>query len=107
MAPHEFCVHHTPRDLKKLFGFKHRLSQTLNFYTSSNFSAVTIQDTYSMELAFSQWIEQMMKTLKRAWSDLSELFFSLEDVPSRQKNISRHRHPIQPARALNISYDGW
>ncbi|MCB0736042.1 MAG: TIGR02757 family protein [Bacteroidetes bacterium] len=52
MAPHEFVVHHTPSDLEKLIGFKHRTfnSEDLNHFLS--FLKQHYQKHNSLESAF-------------------------------------------------------
>lgn len=92
MAPHDFCRSHTPQDLKKLLGFKHRTFNETDLLYFIEFFRFHYLKHDSLEVAFSRWINANDETLEKSLIGFREYFFSLEDVPPRTK-----KHISSPA----------
>ncbi len=99
--PHEFVLHHTPSDLKKLIGFKHRtFNDTDLLYTIAFFN-----DWYSkhksLEDAFAVHIKPKHQNIEFALNGFRNTFFSLEDIPTRTyKHIAS---PVQQSACKRIN----
>jgi len=92
MAPHEFCINHNPRDLQKLFGFKHRTFTDTDLLYFIEFFRWHYSKYDSLEPAFSRWIAQTDVNIEKGLIGFRSYFFSLEDVPARTK-----KHVSSPA----------
>ena len=82
-APHDFCLHHSEADLKKLFSFKHRTFNTTDLLYFIEFFKFHYQKNASLEIAFSQWMDKKDATVEKALNGFYNYFFSLADVPGR------------------------
>ena len=82
-APHDFCLHHTDTDLKKLLSFKHRTFNTTDLLYFISFFKFHYQKNTSLETAFSQWMDKKDTTVEKALNGFYDYFFSLPDVPDR------------------------
>ena len=92
MAPHEFCVNHTPHDLQKLLGFKHRTFTDTDLLYFIEFFRMHYSRHESLEYAFSRWVQQTDENVEKSLLGFKSYFFSLEDVPARTK-----KHVSSPA----------
>ena len=92
MAPHEFCLNHSSRDLKKLLGFKHRTFNDTDLLYFIEFFRLHYSRRDSLEYAFSQWLEKADEHIEKSLVGFRSYFFSLEDVPPRTK-----KHVSSPA----------
>lgn len=88
-APHTFCLHHNPKDLKKLMGFKHRTFNATDLFYFIEFLKTHYTKHKSLETAFTQHGINMKEML----TGFHHYFFSLEDVPTRTK-----KHIATPER---------
>lgn len=89
MAPHEFCLNHSSRDLKKLLGFKHRTFNDTDLLYFIEFFRLHYSRHNSLEYAFSQWLEKADEHIGKSLVGFRSYFFSLEDVPHRTgKHVS-------------------
>ncbi len=89
MQPHQFILHHTDNDLKKLLFFKHRTFNTTDLLYFITFLKRHYSKHQSLETAFTKWgsnIEQML-------IGFHQYFFSLEDFSDRTK-----KHIATPAK---------
>lgn len=89
MQPHQFILHHTDNDLKKLLFFKYRTFNTTDLLYFITFLKHHYSKHQSLETAFTKWgsnIEQML-------IGFHQYFFSLEDFPDRTK-----KHIATPAK---------
>ena len=90
-APYDFCLGHTPKDLKKILGFVHRtFNDTDALYCISFFQHHYGQND-SLENAFfqNQTTQNKITTVEAALSHFQSYFMSLEDAPKRtQKHVS-------------------
>jgi uncharacterized protein (TIGR02757 family) len=53
-APHDFCLYHTTKDLKKLFSFKHRTFNTTDLLYFIEFLKFHYQSNESLETVINQ-----------------------------------------------------
>jgi len=88
-APYDFCLQHSPKELKQLSQFKHRTFNTTDLLYFIEFFHQHYQRHKSLETAFTMHgdtIEQML-------TGFHHYFFSLPDVPERTK-----KHIATPER---------
>ena len=89
MAPYDFCLHHSEKDLKRLLGFKHRTFNDTDLLYFIEFFQVHYRSANSLESAFSKSMNKNDSTIERALIGFREYFLSLDDVPQRtRKHIS-------------------
>lgn len=88
MQPHQFCLHASPKELKKLEGFKHRTFNATDLYYCIEFFKHHYTHYNSLEAAFLQ-NGRMPASIYDALIHFHRTFFSLEDAPMRtRKHIS-------------------
>jgi hypothetical protein len=92
-APHDFCLHHTSKDLKKLFSFKHRTFNTTDLLYFIEFFKFHYQTNHSLETAFTQSLTKNDKNIENGLNRFYDYFFSLADVPTRTM-----KHIASPAK---------
>jgi uncharacterized protein (TIGR02757 family) len=88
-APYDFCLDHSPEELKRLISFKHRTFSTTDLLYFIEFFKWHYSKHKSLEKAFTTHgttIEEML-------TGFHHYFFSLEHVPSRTK-----KHIATPER---------
>jgi uncharacterized protein (TIGR02757 family) len=89
MAPHDFCLNHSSKDLKGLLGFKHRTFNDTDLLYFIEFFRFHYLKHDSLEYAFSHWMNHSDGTVEASLVGFRKYFFSLEDIPSRtRKHIS-------------------
>jgi uncharacterized protein (TIGR02757 family) len=88
-APHQFCVQHTGKDLKKMLAFKHRTFNTTDLLYFIAFFKQHYTKYKSLETAFTKHGDTVEKML----AGFHRYFFSLEDAPERTK-----KHVATPER---------
>ena len=93
-APHAFCLHHQPKDLKKLFGFKHRTFNDTDLLYCVAFLKAHYQQNDSLESAFffHHTDGKKINNITDALIHFQLYFMSLEDAPQRTK-----KHISSPA----------
>jgi uncharacterized protein (TIGR02757 family) len=92
MQPHQFILHHSNNDLKKLLSFKHRTFNTTDLLYFVEFLKQHFSNYSSLETAFTKHgnlIEEML-------IGFHNYFFSLEDIPARTK-----KHIATPIKHSN------
>ena len=82
-APHEFCLHHSDNDLKKLLSFKHRTFNPTDLFYFISFFNMHYQQYDSLETAFTKWMKKGDVNIENALNGFYQYFFSLEHVPKR------------------------
>lgn len=90
-APHVFCLTHQPKDLKKLFGFKHRTFNDTDLLYCIAFLKAHYQKNESLETAFFKDYQtgKKINTVEEGLLNFQYYFMSLEDAPQRtRKHIS-------------------
>ena len=89
--PHIFCLTHQPKDLKKLFGFKHRTFNDTDLLYCIAFLKMHYQNNESLETAFFKDYQtgKRINTVEGALCNFQSYFMSMEDAPQRtRKHIS-------------------
>ena len=92
-APHDFCLHHTSKDLKKLFSFKHRTFNTTDLLYFIEFFKFHYQSNDTLETAFTKSLKKSDKNIENGLNGFYDYFFSLPDVPARTM-----KHIASPAK---------
>ncbi len=100
-APYDFCLNHSPKDLKKLIGFTHRTFNATDLLYFISFFKHHYLKYKSLETAFSPHPQPLFingegsKTLimEDILTGFHHYFFSLEYVPARTK-----KHIATPER---------
>jgi len=92
-APHEFCIHHSNNDLKKLLSFKHRTFNSTDLLYFISFFNMHYRQHDSLETAFTKWMKKGDENIEHALDGFYQYFFSLEDVPKRTM-----KHIASPAK---------
>ena len=90
-APHVFCLTHQPKDLKRLFGFKHRTFNDTDLLYCITFLKTHYQNNDSLETAFFKDYQtgKRIKNIEEALQNFQSYFMSMEDAPQRtRKHIS-------------------
>lgn len=90
-APFDFCLQHTPKDLKKILGFVHRTFNDTDALYCIEFFKHHYSHQKSLETAFfeNQITKKKITTVAAALSHFQSYFMSLEDAPRRtQKHVS-------------------
>lgn len=80
-SPHEFCLHHSPAQLKKMAAFKHRTFNTTDLLYFIEFFKFHYSNHKSLETAFAMHGKSTEEMLK----GFHHYFFSLEHIPERTK----------------------
>jgi uncharacterized protein (TIGR02757 family) len=100
-APHQFCLHHSPKNLKGLLNFKHRTFNTTDLLYFIAFFKFHYSKHKSLETAFSRHPHPLSmngegsKTpiMENILSGFHHYFFSLTDIPERTR-----KHIATPER---------
>jgi uncharacterized protein (TIGR02757 family) len=82
-SPHEFCLHHSEKDLKRMLDFRHRTFNVTDLLYFISFFQFHYQKNESLETAFSRWMKPGDETVERALKGFHHYFFSLPGAPSR------------------------
>ena len=92
-APHEFCLHHTDNDLKKLLHFKHRTFNPTDLFYFIDFFQHHYQNYTSLEDGFTKSMNADDENIESGLNGFYDYFFSLEHVPKRTL-----KHIASPAK---------
>ena len=88
-APHEFVLHHTETDLRRMLDFKHRTFNPTDLLYFIGFFRMHYRQYDSLEDAFTKDIAPAELTAETALNNFYQYFFSLEDAPARtRKHVS-------------------
>jgi len=90
-APFDFCINHSPKELKKIIGFVHRTFNDTDALYCIEFFKHHFSNHQSLETAFfqNQIRKEKIKTVQAALTHFQSYFMSLEDAPRRtQKHVS-------------------
>lgn len=87
-APHDFCLHHEPKDLKKLFGFKHRTFNDSDLFYFIEFFNHHYSSNDSLESAFTKEFSPDEENVTSALNYFYGYFFSLEHLHRTEKHIA-------------------
>lgn len=92
-APHDFCVHHSDKDLQKLLHFKHRTYNPTDLLYFIDFFQHHYTKEDSLETAFTRSLKKNDVNTEKALNGFYDYFFSLEHVPKRTL-----KHIASPAK---------
>ncbi len=92
-APHDFCLHHTDNDLRKLEGFCHRTFCDTDLLYFVEFFKRHYTKKESLEEAFLLSGKKENYAAENALNSFYQYFFSLPDVPKRTM-----KHIASPAK---------
>ena len=98
-APHEFCIHHQEKDLKKLIYFKHRTFNATDLLYFVSFLKHHYLQYDSLESAFTLTQE---KEMEARLTFFHHYFFSLEDAPVRTKKHIATPYKGSSCKRLNM-----
>ncbi|MGZ5133813.1 MAG: TIGR02757 family protein [Flavitalea sp.] len=93
MAPHEFCLNHSTKELKALLGFRHRTFNDTDLLYFVDFFQYHYSRHRSLEDAFLKRMNKTDDTIETGLIGFNDYFFSLEHVPGRTR-----KHISSPAR---------
>jgi uncharacterized protein (TIGR02757 family) len=100
-APHDFVLNHSPKDLKKLVGFKHRTFNDTDLLYCISFFNHWYTRHNSLEPAFSDHLSTRHTNVEMALNGFRRTFFSLDDIPGRtQKHVAS---PMQNSACKRIN----
>ncbi|MEP7257345.1 MAG: TIGR02757 family protein [Flavitalea sp.] len=99
MSPHDFIIHHSEKDLRKLEGFCHRTFNTtdllyfIHFLTHHYTRFDSLEEAFVQELIPAGEIDDQDMFIERMLNRFRHYFFSLEDFPPRTR-----KHIAAPER---------
>lgn len=85
MQPHQFVVHHSAKDLKRLLSFKHRTFTADDLYYFIEFFHQHFKKRNSLEIAF---FPAKGMTVEEGLNHFKNYFFSFEHLKRTEKHIS-------------------
>jgi uncharacterized protein (TIGR02757 family) len=98
-APHDFCLNHQEKDLKKLMHFKHRTFNTTDLLYFISFLKYHYREYDSLESAF---VLPKEKDMEARLTRFHQYFFSLEDPPERTKKHIATPYKGSSCKRLNM-----
>jgi len=103
-APHDFCLHHTDNDLRKLERFCHRTFNYTDLLYFISFLKFHYTKNESLESAFfSKKITRYKRnTIENSLNFFNQYFFSMEDVPTRTKKHIASPQKNSTCKRLNM-----
>jgi uncharacterized protein (TIGR02757 family) len=105
MAPHDFCMHHSSKDLKKLETFKHRTFNTTDLFYFIEFFRYHYSREKSLEKAFipaNGFTDELTGKVEQALTAFHHHFFSLEHIPNRTRKHIATPHKGSTCKRLNM-----
>jgi uncharacterized protein (TIGR02757 family) len=101
-SPHDFCVHHSGPELKKLLGFKHRTFNTTDLLYFIEFFKNHYAKYNSLETAFTKWMNEYDETTENGLNGFFHYFFLLPDAPARTKKHIASPEKKSSCKRLNM-----
>jgi uncharacterized protein (TIGR02757 family) len=101
-APHQFVLHATDKDLKKLEGFKHRTFNTTDLLYCIEFFKYHYNSNISLENAFTKWMHKTDVDIENALSGFHHYFFSLPHIPERTRKHIATPQKNSSCKRLNM-----
>lgn len=92
MSPHDFCLNASPRELKKLHGFRHRTFFDDDLFYFLHFLRQHYRNNDSLETAFSRGMGQNDKTVEHALNGFREYFLSMDHLKRTEKHVAHPAH---------------
>ena len=91
MHPHDFCLHASPADLKKLKYFKHRTFTADDLYYFIQFLQYHYTHHPSLEEAFTRGMDINDENIERGLNGFRDYFFSFEHLKRTEKHVASPR----------------
>lgn len=88
MAPHDFVLHASAKDLRKLETFKHRTFKADDLFYFIDFFKEHYSTHQSLETAFSKGIQANDETIEQGLIHFRNYFFAAEHLKRTEKHIS-------------------
>lgn len=101
-SPHEFCLYHSEKDLKKLIHFKHRTFNATDLLYFISFFKMHYSTNHSLENAFAQWMTKKDKTVENGLRGFYDYFFSLPYIPERTRKHIASPEKKSSCKRLNM-----
>lgn len=101
-APHDFCLRHEPKDLKKLLAFKHRTFNSTDLLYFIDFLRSHYTKHDSLEDAFLREAATGKHSVRQALTLFAERFFSLEHAPQRTRKHIASPQNNSTCKRLNM-----
>ncbi len=101
-APHEFVLHHTENDLRKLEHFRHRTFNSTDLLYCIEFFKLHYAVNESLESAFTMGMHKKDPTIENGLNGFYKYFFSLPDVPERTKKHIAAPEKHSSCKRLNM-----
>jgi len=101
-SPHDFCLHHTDNDLKKLLSFKHRTFNATDLLYFIAFFKMHYSNHDSLEIAFTKWMLKKDETVENGLKGFYHYFFSLPDIPERTRKHIASPEKNSSCKRLNM-----
>jgi uncharacterized protein (TIGR02757 family) len=98
MCPHDFCLHHSPKELKRLLNFKHRTFNSTDLLYFIEFFKTHYSHYKSLEEAFTMH----GNTTEKMLSGFHHYFFLLEHAPARTKKHIATPEKKSTCKRLNM-----
>ena len=101
-APHDYCLHHTSKDLKQLLSFKHRTFNTTDLLYFVEFLKYHYKIHDTLETAFVQFMKKKDENIENGLNGFYDYFFSLPDVPKRTRKHIACPNKKSSCKKLNM-----
>ncbi|TMI65441.1 MAG: TIGR02757 family protein [Bacteroidetes bacterium] len=95
--PYEFCINHSPTDLKKLRSFKHRTFNTDDLYYFIDFFCRHFKEHDSLETAFFPKVDM---STEEGLNHFKQYFFAYDHLKRTEKHISS---PLQKSTCKRVN----
>jgi uncharacterized protein (TIGR02757 family) len=100
MQPHDFCLHASPQELKRLQHFKHRTFTADDLLYFVDFLRRHYQAHRSLEKAFTKGLDEGAPTIERGLIHFRKYFFEAEHLKRTEKHIAS---PLQHSACKRIN----
>jgi uncharacterized protein (TIGR02757 family) len=101
-APHDFILHHGPKDLKKLLSFKHRTFNATDLLYFIAFFHHHYSKNESLESAFTKTLNRKDENVENVLNGFYNYFFSLPYVPNRTMKHIASPNKKSSCKRLNM-----
>jgi len=99
-APHDFCLNHTTKELKKLTAFKHRTFNTDDLLYFLEFFKQHYKQSDTLETAFIKESSKKDETIENSLIGFKKYFFNTEHLKRTEKHISS---PLQGSTCKRLN----
>jgi len=101
-SPHDFCLQHNSKALKRLESFKHRTFNATDLLYFVEFLKFHYSRYDSLEIAFIKGMHKKDETIENGLKGFYAYFFSLPDVPQRTKKHIASPEKNSSCKRLNM-----